>query len=149
MPNPRSRASRETQEIYQKWADEVEDDSYTLDNILPYLKSSCRLTPSDVDKRWPANDSVLFDSKAFETRHPGPSQISWSNWAMSLDTWARKEIKSLEIYPSRIGFNSDACFQINLLSDKQSRNPASFSDVFFSYLLSGIVPDDMCSKWRR
>ena len=73
---------------------------------MPYFKSSCRLTPPDSEKRWPRNGSVSYDSSAFETRKPGPLQISWPNWAMPLGTWAREGMKSLGIYPTSIGFNS-------------------------------------------
>ena len=73
---------------------------------MPYFKSSCRLTPPDYEKRWPRNGSVSYDPSAFQTRKPGPLQISWPNWAMPLGTWAREGMKSLGIYPTSIGFNS-------------------------------------------
>ena len=82
------------------------DESYTFENILPFFKSSCRLTPPDFEKRWPRNGSVSYDASAFETEKPGPLQISWPNWAMPLGTWAREGMKSLGIYPNSIGFNS-------------------------------------------
>lgn len=91
---------------YQKWADEVGDESYSFDNILPYFKSSCRLTPPDSDKRWPRNGSVSYDPSVFDTSKPGPLQVSWPNWAMPLGTWAREGMKSLGIYPTPVGVNS-------------------------------------------
>lgn len=47
----------------QKWADEVNDRSWTWDNVLPFFKKSTSLTPPDLATR--GNATPSYDSSAF------------------------------------------------------------------------------------
>lgn len=44
---------RATKGSYQQWADQVGDQSYTFDKLLPYFKRSCQITAPDMTKRQP------------------------------------------------------------------------------------------------
>lgn len=65
------RASRGT---YDKWAEDVGDDSYSFDRLLPFFKKSCRFTKPDMSRR-PAHAPALFDADAFDA-DGGPLEIS-------------------------------------------------------------------------
>lgn len=71
---------------YQAWADQVGDQSYTWENMLPYFKKSIVFTPPDTSKRAP-NASVVFNSNAFEASG-GPLQLSYPNFALPFSSWA-------------------------------------------------------------
>ncbi|KAF2803922.1 alcohol oxidase [Mytilinidion resinicola] len=77
---------RGTKGSYQKWADQVGDDSYAWDNFLPYFEKSCTLTPPNTTKRF-ANATVTYDANVFDNSLGGPLQISWPNWASPLSSW--------------------------------------------------------------
>ena len=79
--------SRPTKDSLQKWADEVNDQSYTWDNFLPYYKKSCNYTAPN-----PAtytNSTIHDDASQFDPAG-GPLHVSFSNFADPFGTWAQK-----------------------------------------------------------
>ncbi|KAI7785159.1 hypothetical protein LA080_007826 [Diaporthe eres] len=56
------RASRGAQD---RWAEEVGDESYRWDSVLPFFKAGCQLTPPDLEKRNAANATPSWDADAF------------------------------------------------------------------------------------
>ncbi|KAL8882156.1 MAG: hypothetical protein Q9198_000798 [Flavoplaca austrocitrina] len=70
----------------QKWADEVGDQSYTWDHILPFFKKSCNYTPFNRDLY---NATISQDPSAFDPQG-GPLHTSFSNYADPFASWAQK-----------------------------------------------------------
>ncbi|KAL4897648.1 hypothetical protein BDV59DRAFT_190567 [Aspergillus ambiguus] len=78
---------RPTIESMQRWADEVDDQSYTFDNMLPYFKKSVHYTPPN--QTLYANTSNTQTADAFAP-DGGPLEVSFSNAVLAFGTWARK-----------------------------------------------------------
>ncbi|KAK5126559.1 hypothetical protein LTR85_009493 [Meristemomyces frigidus] len=74
---------------YQRWADEVGDQSYTFSKLLPYFQRSVHLTPPKSGIRF-ANATVGYDPAAFNNSigFHQPLQVSWANWAYPIASWA-------------------------------------------------------------
>ncbi|KAL9089695.1 MAG: hypothetical protein Q9159_002423 [Coniocarpon cinnabarinum] len=71
----------------QLWADQVDDQSYTFGNLLPYFQRSVTYKGSDGSKRAP-NASVSAAAESFGTN--GPVQVSHTNWANAFASWAQR-----------------------------------------------------------
>ena len=76
----------------QRWADQVGDQSYTFENLLPFYKKSCRYTPPD--QTLYHNSSNTQVSSAFSA-DGGPLQVSFSNAVDAFGTWARRALIAL------------------------------------------------------
>ncbi|KAJ9310265.1 CAZyme family AA3 [Paecilomyces variotii] len=93
---------RATVDSLQRWADEVDDQSYTFDNLLPYYKKSCHYTGPN--KALYYNSSNTQDPDAFSSSG-GPLEVSFSNFVDPFGTWARKAF--INVGMKQIdGFNS-------------------------------------------
>ena len=84
------------------WADEVGDDCYTWDRLLPYFEKSVNFTPPN-DAARGANVTTEYDASTFGSR--GPLRVSFPNYAYSWSTWIRKGLAHIGIKP-RNGFTS-------------------------------------------
>lgn len=88
---------------YQKWADEVCDQSYTFAHLLKYFKRSVNLTPPDTEKRF-SNSTVRYNPAAFasedDTSYHRPLSVTWGNWASPIATWARLGMEAIGIPPA-------------------------------------------------
>ncbi|GAD99476.1 GMC oxidoreductase, putative [Paecilomyces variotii No. 5] len=78
---------RATVDSLQRWADEVDDQSYTFDNLLPFYKKSCHYTGPDLSLYY--NSSNPQDPHAYSSSG-GPLELSFSNFVDPFGTWARK-----------------------------------------------------------
>ncbi|KAK4547098.1 hypothetical protein LTR36_001319 [Oleoguttula mirabilis] len=98
---------RGTSGSYQRWADEVGDQSYTFPNLLPYFQRSVHLTPPKSSIRF-ANASVSYDALAFNNSvgFHQPLQVSWPNWALPIATWAQNAMEAIGISTSAKGFEN-------------------------------------------
>ncbi|KAL8787181.1 MAG: hypothetical protein Q9195_007872 [Heterodermia aff. obscurata] len=119
--------------VPQAWAEQVGDDSYLYENFLPYFERSCHLTPPNLEKRYPTNGTVDFDPSVF-SKIGGPLQVSWSNWANPIATWARKAYTAAGMQ-SIPGFNSGRLIgnawpsrTLNPLNQHRSSSQTSFLD---------------------
>ncbi|KAF2767043.1 putative GMC oxidoreductase [Teratosphaeria nubilosa] len=78
---------------YQKWADEIGDQSYTYENLIPFFRRSITLTPPNTTAR-AANASVRYNAALWSTDEVNttarPLNLGWGNWAPALGTWAQK-----------------------------------------------------------
>ncbi|KAK5940640.1 hypothetical protein PMZ80_007057 [Knufia obscura] len=63
---------------YQQWADMVDDQSYTMDALMPYFQKSVTLTPPNEEKRR-ENASTLYHADAF-ANDGGPVNVGYTNW---------------------------------------------------------------------
>ncbi|KAH7018206.1 choline dehydrogenase [Microdochium trichocladiopsis] len=85
---------RGTVGAYQKWADEVGDDSYTFDNLVPHFQKAVHFTPPDMSKR-PANTTPVYDATAFSGSNDGPIHVSYTNYVAPFTTWYAKAAEKL------------------------------------------------------
>ncbi|RPA75821.1 alcohol oxidase [Ascobolus immersus RN42] len=86
---------RGTRDSYQKWADLVDDQSYTFDNLLPYFKKSVKFTAPNTAKRF-ANATTLYDVDAFDTTG-GPVAVSYANYAQPFSTWMQPALNEIGV----------------------------------------------------
>ncbi|KAI0107836.1 GMC oxidoreductase [Nemania sp. FL0031] len=93
---------RGTNGSYQKWADMVDDDSYTFQNLLPFFEKSVHLSPPRNDLRL-KNATPEYDPSVFGS---GPVGLSYPNWAYAFPTWATKAFSQMGLSLRREGFNS-------------------------------------------
>jgi choline dehydrogenase len=94
---------RSTKGAYDKWADEVGDQSYSFENVQPYLEKSWAFTPPNYEKRG-AGGSVSYDPNAF-TSSGGPLHISYSNFWQPMSNFVRSAFNKLGLKEIK-GFNS-------------------------------------------
>ena len=69
---------RPTAGSFDYWADLVEDDYWSWQNVYPAFKRSCDFTPPNYDKIDPALN-ITYDADAFEATG-GPLQVSYGNF---------------------------------------------------------------------
>lgn len=80
---------------YQRWADEVGDESYTFDNLMPYFKKSVKFTPPDTSRR-ASNASAEYNADAFSSSG-GPLQVSYANYAGPFSSYMEGGMNSIGI----------------------------------------------------
>jgi hypothetical protein len=85
--------NRATVGAYQKWADQVGDQSYTWANILPYFKKSVTFQPPNNEYRL-ANASISVQYSPYSTTG-GPLHVSYPNWSNALSSWVVKSLSAL------------------------------------------------------
>ena len=93
---------RSTRQSYQKWANDVGDQSFTFDNIAPYFEKSLNFTPPDNVKRG-LNATPQYDTSTLG--EGGPLDITFSNYAQGIATWFQKGMAAIGINPIN-GFTS-------------------------------------------
>jgi choline dehydrogenase len=89
---------------YQKWADAVDDQSYTFQNFLPYFKKSARFTPLNAGVR-PAGTIPLYDTDDYSSAG-GPLQVSYPSFASPAAAWLARGFKAIglsEVYGMQNG----------------------------------------------
>lgn len=130
---------RGTTGSYERWAQEVDDESYTFENLLPFFQQSVTLTPPAQDVRFP-NSSVAYDPDAFNNsiRQIQPLSVTWSNYASPLASWVQKGLAQVGILPSEQNFQSgnlsgSAWTPSTITADKQHRSSSQTS--FLSYAM--------------
>lgn len=87
---------------YQKWADAVGDQSYALENFLPYFEKSQNFTGPNQATRF-ANATPSYDTSTMG--EGGPVSITFPNYAQAWGTWAVKGLQAIGIKPIK-GFTS-------------------------------------------
>lgn len=93
-----------TIESYEKWADQVGDDSYTYDGLLPYFQKSLNFTPPGPSRA--ANATPSYDEASLGSGG-GPLSVTFSNYANAMSSWVEKGFAAIGIKPIQ-GFTSGA-----------------------------------------
>jgi len=93
-----------TIESYEKWADQVGDDSYTYDGLLPYFQKSLHFTPPGPSRA--ANATPNYDEASLGPGG-GPLSVTFSNYANAMSSWVEKGFAAIGIKPIQ-GFTSGA-----------------------------------------
>ncbi|RHZ71526.1 hypothetical protein CDV55_108196 [Aspergillus turcosus] len=78
---------RPTADSMQRWAEEVGDESYTFDRMLPYFKKLCCYTPPDLSLYVNTTNTQTVD--AFDPSG-GPLEVSFGNSVDAFGTWAQR-----------------------------------------------------------
>ena len=115
---------------YQKWANQVGDQSYQFSQILPYFKKSPHFTPPDYSKRG-AGSEVLYDTAAFDP-HGGPLQVSYSNFYHPISSFIKRAFLALGLQ-NIAGLNSGKLIgfsEVTLTIDPQSGTRSSSETSF-------------------
>ncbi|PQE06732.1 glucose-methanol-choline oxidoreductase protein [Rutstroemia sp. NJR-2017a BBW] len=88
---------RSTEGTQQVWADQVGDDSWTFDNLLPYYKKSVNFTEPNMELRF-ANATPAFEAEfAANEVATGPLSVTWSHYSQAFGTWATEGLKQIGI----------------------------------------------------
>ena len=87
----------------QRWADAVDDQSWTFDNTLSYYQKSCKFTPPDLTKR-ATNASASYREDAFSATG-GPLDVSYANYAQTFSSWMQESFNEIGIATTE-DFNS-------------------------------------------
>lgn len=124
----------------QRWADEVGDESYSFEHMLPYFKKSVHYTPPN--QTLYANTSNTEAPEAFSPQG-GPLQVSFSNIVLAFGTWARKAYISLGM--SQVdGLNSGhllgSAFVTSTIDPRNAHRSSSESSFLRQSLNSGSGP---------
>lgn len=88
---------------YQRWADQIDDQSYTFDALLPHFKKSIQFTPPKSPPR-ASNASAEYIPSAFDS-NGGPLQVSYANYAGPFSSYMERGLNGIGI-PEIQDFNS-------------------------------------------
>ncbi|KAF2966205.1 hypothetical protein GQX73_g7375 [Xylaria multiplex] len=98
---------RPTIGVMDKWAEAVDDNSFTFANLLPWMEKSVRFTPPNAQLRL-ANATPEYDV-AYFANSSGPLSLTYPNFAYTFPTWGVKAFEEMGISP-RPGFVDGALF---------------------------------------
>ncbi|KAK6079052.1 glucose-methanol-choline oxidoreductase [Seiridium cupressi] len=101
---------------FQKWADTVDDDSYTYPNFSAYYRKSMDFDASTINSRYP-NATPTYDATV--TVEGGPLGVSFPAFAQSWSTWVARGLEAVGIQPRGAlidGTLSGATWQINTIN---------------------------------
>lgn len=104
---------------YQKWADTVDDQSFTIDNLMPYFKKAITFTPPG--ERHLDNVTTNYDSSDF-SNNGGPVHVGYGQWLTVGGTYLQKAFEAMGLKETT-GFN-----QGNLLGYHFSQSTIRASD---------------------
>lgn len=114
----------------QEWADVVNDQSYTFDNVLPFYKRSTHFTAPNTKLR-ASNATTGYNANAFDS-NGGPLQVSYSNYAQPFSSWMNLGMQAIGINETQ-DFNSGSLMggqycssTIDPSSELRSSSQASF-----------------------
>lgn len=84
---------RPTNESMQIWADQVGDQNYTFQNLLPYYEKSINFTTPNAATRF-ANSTPSYDQTVLGD-NTGPLSVSFPNSPSAFSTWAMEGLKQI------------------------------------------------------
>ncbi|CZT20770.1 related to choline dehydrogenase [Ramularia collo-cygni] len=141
---------RGTNGSYQRWAEEVDDNSYALSNLMKYFQRSVTLTPPNSDLRF-ANSSVEFASSAFNNSlYPNqPLQVTWGNWAYPIASWTQLALAKIGIPTNPQGFLSgqlsgSSWCPSTIEPDNQHRSSSQTSFLNYAMRTTGLKTYSHC-----
>ena len=92
---PADECRRGPKSAYQKWADQVGDQSFTFDNLLPYFEKSATFTPPNYSKiNLLPGDNITYDPSVFSS-NGGPLQLSYSNYRQQISRGINSGMETL------------------------------------------------------
>ncbi|KAJ5970945.1 Glucose-methanol-choline oxidoreductase [Penicillium vulpinum] len=131
---------RPTIDSMQRWADEVDDQSYTFERLLPYFKKSVHYTPPNQALYGNSTNSQTPD--AFSPTG-GPLEVSFSNAVHAFGTWCQKAFLALGMKQID-GFNSGgllgSAFVTYTIDPRNAHRSSSESSFLQTVLSKGVGP---------
>lgn len=124
----------------QKWADEVEDQSYTWDNMLPYYRRSCDYTPPNKSLY---NGTILDEEPTSFDSQGGPLQVSFSNYADAFGSWAQKAYVAVGMKVQNslnAGVLNGSAYSTLTIDPRNGHRSSSESSFLQAALLNGTAP---------
>ena len=76
---------------YQRWADEVEDETYEFENFLPYFQKSVSYDPPNFSSA--SNNTSAVNGTAIGSG--GPLHVSFFSWVNAVGSWAALALQEL------------------------------------------------------
>ena len=97
---------RGTEGFYQAWADQVDDQSYTWENMTQYLERSMTFTPPIMTAQ-NGNVSIMYDAGAFleGANMSNPLHVSYPSYVQPLGTYGPAAFSSIGL-SQQAGFSS-------------------------------------------
>lgn len=89
----------------QKWADMIDDQSYTFDNMLQYYEKSTTFFPPET-RKGPKNASITADLSVWNNTARGPVHVAYPSWDDPFSTWLEKGFEAAGFDSRADGFNS-------------------------------------------
>ncbi|KAL5332315.1 hypothetical protein BJX70DRAFT_384497 [Aspergillus crustosus] len=129
---------RPTRQSLDRWAEAVNDSSYSFDEVWPYYQRSPRLTPPNVDRRL-ANATTLYNASAFNPSG-GPLDVSYSNFVMPFSTWMGQGMEAIGL-PEASDFNSGKLFGYQYCTSTIRPKDQSRSSSESSFLRESDTPN--------
>lgn len=83
---------------FQMWADQVDDQSYTFDKLMPFFEKSINFQSPDESLR-PSNATLKYNARS-NSDSAGPLHVSYPNWANSYSSWAKLALAELGLSES-------------------------------------------------
>ena len=125
---------------YQRWADTVNDQSFSFSRLLPFFQRSPQFTPPDFTKRG-AGSETKFDSNAFSPKG-GPLQVSYANFYQPFSPFIKRAFTFLGLqYISGLNSGSLEGFaEFTITVDPQSTTRSSSET---SFLQQSIDANDL------
>lgn len=84
---------RATKGSFQKWTDEVDDQSYVWDMIFPFFTKSVNFTPPNYYKRG-VDSTISYNTNAYNISG-GPLHASYSNYFLPSSSYVRSAFRKL------------------------------------------------------
>lgn len=78
-------SGRSSAGAFEKWAQEVGDQSYTFDNLLPFFKKSVHFNPPDSSST-PPNVTLPYNASCF-SQDGGPLEVSFPGHFNAISSW--------------------------------------------------------------
>ncbi|RAL02481.1 GMC family oxidoreductase [Aspergillus ibericus CBS 121593] len=94
---------RTTKGAFMNWAEQVGDDSWTWDNVLPYYQRSVYFTPPNSTLRG-NNATPEYDLSNLVGDTPGPIELTFPKYAQAFSSWVKMGLKEL-LVGSNYGFS--------------------------------------------
>lgn len=120
----------------QMWADAVDDQSYTFENMLPYFKKSVDFTPPNTSYR-AANATAEYNASAFDAG-AGPLQVSYANYAGPFSSYIQPSLNEIGI-PTVTDFNSGSLMGAQYCSSTINPDNANRASSQTSFLDAAIT----------
>ncbi|CAO1606114.1 hypothetical protein XANCAGTX0491_009614 [Xanthoria calcicola] len=79
------KTSRGSRDALRRWAEEVGDESYQFDNLLPFYQRSAQFSLPNNDQR-PKNATASYNSSDWSPRG-GPMHVGYSSWVNPMSSW--------------------------------------------------------------
>ncbi|RHZ65327.1 GMC family oxidoreductase [Aspergillus thermomutatus] len=131
---------RPTADSMQRWADEVGDESYAFDKMLPFFKRSCHYTPPD--RSLYVNTTNTQTPDAFDPSG-GPLEVSFGNSVDAFGTWAQRAFTAVGMEQID-GLNSGkllgAAYGSSTINPRNAQRSSSESSFLQEAISSGSAP---------